>query len=350
MRLQDTFLKQLTDAPGISGNEHQIRDIITKAIQDHVQELRVDSLGNLITLKKGTGESNLRVMIAAHMDEVGFMVTGFDSDGGLKFKTVGGVEALILPSQRVKIGPKGIAGVINWKPIHKSYMEKSVQKMDNLRIDIGVDSKSAAQGKVKLGDSVVFATETIELSETTLRGKAFDDRAGCAQMIEHIKGDPFPFDVYFVFTVQEEVGLRGARVMGESLRPDVAIILESTACHEIPQAKDEPDITTITKLGQGPAISYMDRTSIAHPGLLKHFVATAEANNIPHQFRSPQYAGGTDAGALQTSIDGVATLGISLPCRYLHSPYSIIHLNDFENSLRLVRQALMTLSPNHLER
>lgn len=350
MRLQDTLLKELTEAIGISGEEHAVRDLIMKTIQPHVTEMRVDSMGNLIALKKGTGTSPLRVMMAAHMDEVGFMVTGFDSDGGLKFDAIGGVNDVILPAMRVKVGKKAIPGVINWKPIHLSSKEKSIKKIDSMRIDIGADSKSAAQGKVKIGDRVAFASETIELTETVLRGKAFDDRAGCAELVEHCKSDPFPFDLYAVFTVQEEVGLRGARVLGESIKPDVAIILEATACQETPQNEDEPDLTTVTKLGAGPAISYMDRTSIAHPGVLRHFVATANAEGIPHQFRSPQYAGGTDAGAIQTAVAGIATLGVSVPCRYLHSPYSIIHLDDFANAIKLVRHSLLQLKPSHLER
>ncbi|NDJ85600.1 MAG: M42 family metallopeptidase [Chloroflexi bacterium] len=349
MKLQDTMLKELTEAPGVSGMEDAVRNIILDAIKDHVTDIRIDALGNILAVKKGIGKSQLRVLVAAHMDEVGFMVHGVDSDGMLKIRPVGGIDDRILPALRVEVGKKRIPGVIPWKPIHLS-RDQSVQKIDNLRVDIGATSKSAAEGKVSIGDRVVFASETIELSDTVIRGKAFDDRAGCAELIKIIKGDPFPFDLLVAFTVQEEVGLRGASVLGESLKPDAAIVLETTACHEVPQDEDEPDVTTVTKLGHGPVISYMDRTTIAHPGLRKHFVATAESLKMPHQFRSPQYAGGTDAGTIHISTSGIPALTVSLPCRYLHSPFSILNLDDFAGGVKLVRQALMELKPEHLER
>jgi endoglucanase len=350
MKLQDTLLKELTEAMGVSGREDDVRKIILDAIREHVDDIQIDTMGNILATKKGTGKQNMRVLVAAHMDEVGFMVTGFESNGTLKFKSIGGVDSRILPAQRVFVGKKRIPGVIDWKPIHLSGRDKSVKKIDDLRIDIGASGKNGVQSKVKVGDRVIFASETIELTDTVLRGKAFDDRAGCAELIELCKGEPFPFDLIAAFTVQEEVGLRGASVLGEAVEPDAAIVLETTACHEIPQDEDEPDVTTVTKLGHGPAITYMDRRTIAHPGLLKHFTETAESEGIPHQFRSPQYAGGTDAGAIHISAAGIPAITVSLPCRYLHSPYSIISLEDFENALRLLRQALMTLTPAKLER
>ncbi|MCB9437438.1 MAG: M42 family metallopeptidase [Anaerolineales bacterium] len=350
MKLQDTLLKELTEAAGVSGAEDEVRKLILNEIKDHVSDIRIDSMGNILAVKKGTGASSLRVMLAAHMDEVGFMVTGIDNDGLLQIRAVGGVDNRILPALRVHVGKKRLPGVIQWKPIHLSYHDRDVKKIDNLRVDIGAGSKGAAEGKVSIGDRVTFAAETIELSETVIRGKAFDDRAGCARLIEHCKGEPFPFDLLIAFTVQEEVGLRGASVLGESLKPDVAIVLESTACHEVPQDEKEPDITTVTKLGHGPAISYKDNSAIGHPGLVSHFRTTAEKHGIPHQFRSPQYAGGTDGGAIHKSIGGIPTVVVSLPCRYLHTPYSILNLEDYANGVRLVHHALMELEPKHLER
>ncbi len=350
MKLQDTMLKELADAAGVSGAEDEVRKLIWDAIKDHVSDLRVDAMGNILAVKKGTGQSDLRVLVAAHMDEVGFMITGIDSNGMLEIRAVGGIDNRILPAMRVRVGKKKIAGVIPWKPIHLGFSEKSVKKIKDFRIDIGANSKKAAEGKVKIGDRAIFDSETIELSETIVRGKAFDDRAGCAELVELCRGEPFPFDLLIAFTVQEEVGLRGASVLGESLQPDAAIVLETTACHETPQDEDEPDVTTVTKLGHGPVISYMDRTSIAHPGLLQHFIATAESAGIPHQFRSPQYAGGTDAGKIHISVAGIPSLIVSLPCRYLHTPYLLLNLEDFANRLKLVRRALMELQPEHLER
>jgi putative aminopeptidase FrvX len=350
MALQDTLLKELSEAAGVSGAEDEVRQLIYDAIKDHVTDLRVDTMGNLLAVKKGTGQSSLRVLVTAHMDEVGFMVTGIDGEGLIKFAAAGGIDNRLLPALRVKVGKDKIPGVVTWKPIHLSWKEKDVKKTDGMRIDIGAENKGAAEGKVKLGDRIVFASETIELTPNIIRGKAFDDRAGCAELIELIKGDPFPFDLLVAFTVQEEIGVRGATVVGHGLKPDIAIILEATAAHEIPQEDDEPDVTTVTKLGHGPVITYMDKGSIAHPGLRKLVVRVAEKEGIPHQFRSPQFAGGTDAGAIQVSGAGVATIGISVPCRYLHSPYLIMNLDDFQNAVKLVRATLMELTPSDLER
>lgn len=350
MRLQDTLLKELSEAAGVSGAEHEVRQIVREAIQDHVSDIRVDPLGTLLAVKKGTGASNLRVLVSAHMDEVGMMVMGIDSDGMLQMRAVGGVDSRILPASRVRVGKKKIHGIIPWKPIHMSAKDRSVKGIEDLRVDIGATSKDAAKSKVSLGDRISFDTEVVELSETVMRGKAFDDRAGCAELIELCRGEPFPFDLLVAFTVQEEVGLRGAHVLGESLRPDLAIVLEATACHETPQDEDEPDQTTVTKLGHGPVLNYMDRRSIAHPGLLQHFIATAEKADIPLQFRSPQFAGGTDAGAIHMSVAGIPALTMSLPCRYIHTPHSILNLEDFANGVKLLRRALMDLKPEHLER
>lgn len=348
MKLSDTLLKPLADAAGVSGAEDEVRRLIVEAITPYVEELRIDSMGNVLAVKRGTGQSNMRVLVAAHMDEVGFMVVGFDSNGMLQVKPVGGVDNRILPALRVNVGTKKLPGVFCWKPIHLNRGDDVVE-IDNMRIDIGTTSKSAAQGKVKLGDRVVFATETIEMNDVVVRGKAFDDRAGCAELIELIKGDPFPFDLLVAFTVQEEVGLRGAAVLGEALRPDAAIVLECTACHEVPQDLAKADQTTVTKMGHGPVISYMDRSSIAHLGLRRHFTQTAEANNIPHQFRSPQFAGGTDAGIIHQSISGIPSQTISLPGRYLHTPHIMMSMEDFSNGVKLVRTALQTLTPDVLE-
>ncbi len=350
MKLQDTLLKELSEAAGVSGAEDEVRKLILDAIQDHVADIRVDTMGNILAVKKGTGASDLRVLVAAHMDEIGMMVTGIDNDGMLQIRAVGGIDSRILPAIQVQVGKKKIPGVILWKPIHLGARERTVKKIEELRVDIGAANKSAAEGRVKLGDRVIFASEVAELSDTVIRGKAFDDRAGCAELVELCRGESFPFDVLVAFTVQEEVGLRGASVLGESLQPDAAIVLEATACHETPQDDDEPDQTTVTKLGHGPVLNYMDRRSFAHPGLLEHFITTAETMEIPLQFRSPQFAGGTDAGAIHISVAGIPAITMSLPSRYIHTPHSILNLDDFTSGVKLLRHALMELKPEHLER
>lgn len=348
MKLADTLLKPLADAAGVSGAEDEVRRLIIETIEPHVEDLRIDSMGNVLAVKRGTGQYNLRVLVVAHMDEVGFMVVGIESNGMLQVKAVGGVDARILPALRVKVGKRKLPGFFTWKPIHLN-RDEEVLSIDKMRIDIGATSKATAQRKVKIGDRVVFDSETIEMNDVVVRGKAFDDRAGCAELIELIKGEPFPFDLLVAFTVQEEIGLRGASVLGEALQPDAAIILETTACHEVPQNPNEADVTTVTKMGHGPVISYMDRSSIAHLGLRKHFTETAEANNIQHQFRSPQFAGGTDAGIIHQSVAGIPAQTISLPGRYLHTPHIMMSMEDFTNGVKLVRTALMTLTPDVLE-
>jgi endoglucanase len=343
------MLKELSEAIGVSGDEGAVRDLIIGAIEGHVDEFRVDAVGNLIAFKRGTGAQPLVGLVAAHMDEVGFMVTGHDSSGFLILESIGGIDDKILPGLRVLVGNKKKHGVFLWKPIHKG-RDQAIVNLSNMRVDIGAASKDSASSAAPIGTHVAFDSQYIELSETTVRGKAFDDRAGCAELVELCQGDALPFDLYAAFTVQEEVGLRGASVLVESIRPDFALILEATACHETPQDPDEPDMTTVTKLGQGPAITYMDRSSIAHPGLLKHFTSTAQQEGIPHQFRSPQFAGGTDAGSIHISGAGVPAMGISLPCRYLHGPNSIISLQDYDHTVQLVRAALTRITPSHLER
>lgn len=344
------LLKELSEAFGVSGAEDGARQAILCHIRDHADDLKTDALGNVIALRRGTGERQLRVMVAAHMNEVGFMVTGHDNDGLLKFAPVGGVLPNVMPGTRVVVGPKKAPGVIGMVPIHLTGGSPSFGKVVEttaLRIDIGVSSKDAAKRKAPLGAYATFDTPFVELGPTA-RGKAFDDRAGCAVLIDLFTGDPFPFDLYAAFTVQEEVGLRGAQVAAHAIAPDVAFALEGTVCNDLPQEPDE-DRSPITRLGHGPAISVMDRTLIADRRLVDHLVAAAKAHGIPYQIKSPG-PGGTDAGAIHLAQAGVPSVVVSVPCRYIHSPASIIHLQDVENTARLMRQALLSLDSSVLNR
>jgi tetrahedral aminopeptidase len=342
------MLRELCEAVGVSGVEDEVRNLIIRTIRDQVDDLHIDSMGSVLAIKRGTGEVPLRVMAAAHMDEVGMMITGFDSDGMIRFTNVGGLDARILPGTRVLVGPDKVPGIVSWVPIHLNKTEDTIP-IDRLRIDIGVSSREAAQSAAKLGDRIAFNSPFVELGPT-VRAKAFDDRAGCASLIDLIQGDPFPFDLHVAFTVQEEVGLRGAKVAAQRIQPDLAFVLETTACHDLPQDPGEPDQTTITRLGAGPAITVMDNSMISDPRLVRHLVAVAERENIPHQFRSPQHAGGTDAGAIHRTGAGVPSVVVANPCRYIHAPYSIMNLSDFENQSRLLRAAWMALTPAVLER
>ncbi len=343
------ILQTLSDAVGVSGDESAVRALIREAIQPHVDEIHIDAMGNLIALKKGAGAQPLTGLAVAHMDEVGFMVTGHDGNGYLMLESIGGIDDKLLPALRVWVGPERLPGVFLWKPIHKGRSQKIVP-LENMRIDIGAGSKDAAASAAPVGTRVAFASEFIHLSDEVVRGKALDDRAGCAELVELVQGDPLPYDLYACFSVQEEVGLRGAKVLAEATQPDFALVLEVTACHEVPQDPDTPDMTTVTKLGHGPALNYMDRASIAHPGLLQHVIAVAEAEGIPHQFRSPQFAGGTDAGSIHTSGGGVPALTMSLPGRYIHSPNTLLSLQDYAHGKQLARAALTRMTPDILER
>lgn len=342
------ILRELADAIGVSGVEDDVRRLILDMIRDHVEDIRIDPMGGVLAVKRGTGKVDLRVMAAAHMDEVGMMVMGFDGDGTIRFSAIGGLDARILPGARVLVGPDHVPGVIDWVPIHLNTSQDTVS-IERLRIDIGVISRDGAQNALSVGDRIAFDSQLVELGPT-VRGKALDDRAGCASLIALVQGDPFPFDLHVAFTVQEEVGVRGAKIAAQHIQPDIAFVLETTACHDLPQDPDEPDQTTITRLGGGPAITVMDRSMISDPRLVRHLVQVSDAEGIPHQFRSPQHAGGTDAGAIHKTGVGVPSAVVAVPCRYLHGPYSMMSLSDFDYQSRLLRAAWMALTPAVLER
>ncbi|RPI79917.1 MAG: M42 family peptidase [Desulfobacteraceae bacterium] len=341
------FLEQLSNAPGVSGNEEAVRKIILDAIAPHVDQCRVDTLGNVLAVKSARrAKPRFKVMVAAHMDEIGFIVTGHDQNGGLRFQAVGGIDNRILPGKRVRIGPDLIPGVIGAKPIHLLEEEESsrVVKADAMVIDIGVASKNEALKAVPTGQYAHFATRFQRLGPTAT-GKAFDDRAGCAVLIELLKGAPFDFDLHAAFTVQEEVGLRGAQVAAFAIAPDCAFILEGTICDDGPKDKD---ISPTTRLGRGPALTIMDRSVLVNRSLVDHLIAAAESARIPYQFKQPGL-GGTDAGATSRSKAGVPSVVMAIPCRYIHSPVSMLSLNDFRNTLKLLRAGLTGLKPETIK-
>ncbi len=340
-----TLLEKLSTAHGVSGHEQEVRAILLEAIRDRVDACRVDALGSLVARKTGTGRSRLRVLVAAHMDEVGLMVTNVEDNGLLRFDKVGSIDDRVLPARPVLIGDRRVPGVIAVKPVHlveKAEREK-IMEWKTLAIDIGAATRADAEKLVQRGDCAVFAADFRALAGPdsawrTIQGKAFDDRAGCALIAELLK-ERYPFDLTAAFTVQEEVGLRGARVTAHEESPDVAVVLECTGANEVPTAKD---VSPSTRLGQGPAISLRDNSFIADPRLVEHVVAAAQRQGIRHQFRQPQ-GGGTDAGAIQRSRAGVAAITISVPARYIHSAAAILDLNDFDAVLALARESLHRL-------
>jgi endoglucanase len=350
------LLRELSEARGVSGHEYAVRQIILDAIQDTVDEHRVDALGNLIALKKGkvlsaakgTAQSRHKVMVAAHMDEIGLMVVQIEKEGSLRFRPVGGIDDRVLLAKKVLVGDNKVPGVIGSKPVHllEPKQRQQVVRVAEMSIDIGASSKDEAERLVRLGDYATFDIAFSELGGElrTVKGKAFDDRAGCAVLIELLK-ESYPFDLYAAFTVQEEVGLRGARVAGYTIAPDVAFILEGTICDDMPKKKD---ISPTTTLGGGPAVTVVDRSVIADPRLVELLVKTALDNGIPYQFKQPNM-GGTDAGAIHLTRAGVPSAVVAVPARYIHSPVSLLSLNDLDNEMRLMHETLLK-APKHLER
>jgi len=348
------LLERLSNEFGPSGRERAVRKLIQNEIEGLVDRSEVDALGNLITFKEGTGpEPRLRVMLSAHMDEVGFMVTEITKDGLLKFHSVGGLDPRVLLAKRLVIGDERLPGIIGAPVPHLQSREQAQKplKLDDLTIDIGADSDKDAEAKVKVGDYGTFATRFTVLSEDqawpTVRGKAFDDRAGCAMLIA-LLAERYPVDLAAVFTVQEEVGLRGARVAAYRVEPDAAIALEGTICDDLPRPADE-DVTPVTRLGAGPALTLMDRRVISHPGLVRLFQETAAVEEIAIQYKAPGL-GGTDSGAIHLTRAGVPSIVVAVPSRYIHGPVSILNLNDLTNSVRLVGAALRRIKRDDLAR
>jgi putative aminopeptidase FrvX len=335
------ILEKLSEAFGPSGHEQEVRVILRRAVEEHADRSWVDALGNLHVEKRGSARGRLRVLVTAHMDEVGLMVIGHDDSGGLKVRTVGGIDDRVIPGALVWVGPERVPGVIGLKPIHlleKGEREKVVE-VQKLVVDVGAKGKEEARKLVPVGAFAVFATRFRELGPTVM-GKAFDDRAGCAVLVEILRGKRPRHDLRAVFTVQEEVGLRGARVAAYAAEPDCAFALEGTIADDLPKKKD---VSPTTELGKGPAITVMDRSFIAHRGLNRLLVETAGELDIPYQFKQPGI-GGTDSGAIHLAREGVPCATVAVPCRYIHSPVSILNLQDFEHTVRLMEEALARLT------
>jgi endoglucanase len=338
-------LEALSNARGVSGKETEIRDTILQEVGGCVDEYHIDALGNLLCVKKGhhsSGEWPSKVMIAAHMDEIGLIVRRINDNGTLRFDKVGGIDDRILLSKQVLVGEDAVPGVIGYRPIHlipREERDKAVES-EKLSIDIGATDKDSAKELVSVGDYVSFRTsfETLDNELRTVKGKAFDDRAGCAVLVELLK-EEYDLDIHAAFTTQEEVGLRGARVASYSIDPDVAFVLEGTICDDLPKKKDT---SPVTELGKGPAITFMDRSFVANRRLVDLLVMTAEQEGIPYQFKRA-VAGGTDAGAIHLAREGVPAVTVSVPSRYIHAPVSLLSLSDFDHTVQLLRAALHKL-------
>lgn len=328
------MLKDLCLLNGTSGDEGSVREYIIREIKDYC-DFKIDQLGSIIAFKKGNKTPNKKVMFAAHMDEVGFIVTYITDDGYLKFSPVGGIDPRVVIDRVVKIN--NIKGVIGAKAVHllSSEEKKSAPSFDNLFIDIGAKNKSEALKYVLLGDYVYFESDYLEFGEGYLKAKALDDRIGCQLLIEMIKSE-LEYDTYFCFNVQEEVGLRGSTCTSYQVQSDVSIILESTTAADLCEVSGEKRCCV---LGNGPVVSFMDGRTVYDKDLFKFAFETAKQSNIKIQTKTA-IAGGNDAGAIQTSGKGSKVLAISLPCRYIHSASSVVKLEDIEETRKLLKAIL----------
>ena len=334
------LLKELSEAAGVSGGEGEVRNIIKKSVENLVDEIRFDVLGNLIVYKKGFREEGPRVMLAAHMDEVGLIAAGFDRSGLIRFFKVGGIDDRVLISKVVHIGPQKIPGVIGAKAVHlqKPEERKKSLKAEELYIDIGAKNQEEAEKLVKLGDYISFSTKFQEIGENCVKGKAFDNRVGCALLIQALKKE-YPFPLYGVFTVQEEIGMRGAGTAAYAIKPDLALVLEGTTAADVAEIKEQNHATT---LGKGPALTIMDGSVISSRKIIDLLIRTAEENEIPYQIRRFT-GGGTDAGRIALPGEGVRTAVVSVPCRYIHNPAGILCLEDVKNTLKLIELFLLNI-------
>jgi len=338
------LLERLSNAVAVSGDEGEVRKIVLEEVRPHADEVKVDALGNVLAIKHGSGERPLRVMLAAHMDEVGLMLTYDDGDGIYRFDTLGGVSISDLPAKAVWVGKNHVPGVIGLKPWHlgNTDEQKKPVGLDDLRIDVGPVS-----GKVKVGDWATFATTFTQLGPS-LRGKALDDRLGVATLIELVKHAPPQIDLLAAFTVQEEIALRGARVAAYSLNPDMAIVLDSTPAYDLPVWDVDENVRYNSKLGAGPAIYIADSSTLHDPRLVRYLIETAEEHGIPYQIRQPG-GGGNDAGVIHKQRLGVPSVSVSVPGRYHHSPAAIVRLSDWQYTMDLVATALFNISSKILE-
>lgn len=327
-------LEELSNINGVSGDEGKVRRYIKEAIKDipNVQ-MRTDTMGNLIVHKKGQGP---KVMLAAHMDEVGMLVLGV-LDNGLIAYSQRGLDPRVVVSKRVVIGDDMVEGVIGAKAIHLQTREemKAALAHSELFVDIGAKDKDDALKYVKPGDHIAFTTRFKRLGESKVLGKALDDRIGCAVLMELIK-NTYECDFYAVFTVQEELGLRGAMAAVYAVQPDAALILEGTVANDTP---DADDASYATKLGAGVAITFMDRATIVNPNMFKLLAATAKEANIKWQPRQTT-SGANDAGPIHQACAGCVAGSLAVPCRYIHSPASIADINDI-NSMYALADAFL---------
>lgn len=332
------LLKKLCETPGISGYEGFVTSVITEELKNVCDKIETDNLGNVIAFKKsaaGGEEKKKRIMLAAHMDQIGFIVKSIDSKGFIKFARIGGFDPKTLVAQRVVIhGRKDVIGVIGSKPIHvmEEAEKKKAPDFKDFYIDVGLDKK-AVEALIEPGDFITFDKNFAQMNDKMVTSVALDNRVGVYAMIEAMKRvKNNKVDIYAVATSQEEVGLRGAVTSSYKTEPDVGIAVDVTVAMDTPGIKEEENIC---ELGKGTSIAVMNSRMIAHRGLYNFLKKIAEENNINYQIDVME-RGGTDAGSIQKSRCGVITGGISIPSRYIHSVVEMCHIDDIEATIQLI--------------
>jgi len=333
----ENLLKKLVESPSVSGSEKNVRDLILKEIKPHVDDVRIDKIGNLIA-RKGKGPP--KIMINAHMDEIGLMVKHIDDKGFIRFEPIGGWDSKILQAQKFKIhgSKEPVVGVVGSKPIHlqEKEEEKRVTKMKEMFIDVGARNKKEVEKMgVNVGDFITQYGELNKLGGSSLTGYGFDDRIGCLELIEVVKNlRKFKGTVYAVGTVKEEVGLIGIRGSTFGINPDVAISLDVTLSGDTPNLKP---YEAIPMMGKGPVLLIKDVISIIQDDIKKWVQAVAKRKKIPLQYDILS-GGATDSSIVPTIREGIPSLAVMTPSRYMHTPVEVVDMKDVKNAVKLVTE------------
>lgn len=339
------LIERLSNAFGPSGYEMGVAEILGRELETYADETHVDKLGNILFHHHGK-KGYPRIMLAAHMDEVGFIITFIEENGFLRFDTIGGITNMVMPGQRILLrGDKGaLKGIIGTKPPHLMTPEElaKIIPKEDLFIDIGAESLAQAKEKgVDVGTMGVFDVEFTDLGDGYYRGKSLDDRAGCTVMAEVFKAlKDSPYNIVAVGSVQEELGIRGARTAAWQVDPDFGLALEGTFVSDVPTTR--PDRVS-SKIKGGPVVTIMDRTAFTHPTVLKTLIKVGRDKSIPFQFKQVPL-GGTDAGAIHLTRAGVPSGTVAVPCRYIHGPASVMHIDDLNNAVKLVIEFVKAIS------
>ena len=333
-------LKTLTEINAPAGHEQPIRRALLEELKAKGHNPYIDKMGNVIVVKEGDGPApRKRVMVSAHMDEVGLIVTGHTDGGFLKVNQAGGIDPRVLISKRVLVGDDNIPGVIGAVAIHlQSAAERArVMGYRDIAVDIGAIDKKEAERKAPIGTYISFDTPYVEYGEGFACGKAFDDRVGCYTILRLLEED-LPCDLVAAFVSEEEVGCRGASGAAFAQEPDIGIVLEGTTCNDL---GDIPEVSQVCKAGQGVAVSFMDGSSIANRDLFKKALEVGAKEGIAHQVKA-SVSGGNDGGVIQRAREGIPVVVLSVPCRYIHSPSTVVNLSDVESQFELCRALLKT--------